>query len=64
MNYNLNFFIPLVFFAWGLSCFFFPHWWYKKVSPEQMAHDQKVFKTLGCVLAPLGIAGLLLYFLS
>ena len=51
-------------FAWGLACILFPQWWYKQVSPEQIARDRRRFKRLGYILTPLGIALLFLHFLT
>ncbi len=64
MKYNFGFFFGVWTFAWGLSCICFPQWWYKKVSPEQMARDRRRFKILGYILTPLGAAALVLHLLS
>ncbi len=64
MKYNFGFFFGVWTFAWGLSCICFPQWWYKKVSPEQMARDRRRFKILGYILTPLGAAALVLQLLS
>jgi len=60
MKHGFNFIFACAMFCRGLSCICVPHWWYKNVSPKQVAHDRKVFKVLGWILTPLGIAALLI----
>ena len=55
MKLGFDFFFGVGMFAWGLSCIFFPQWWYKKVSAEQMARDRKRVKMFGYILTQLGV---------
>jgi hypothetical protein len=60
MKLGFNFLFALWIFAGGLACIFFPQWFYKPVSPEQVARDRRRFRLLGYVLTPLGLAGMLI----
>jgi len=64
MKLGFDFFFGAAMFAWGLACILFPQWWYKQVSPDQIARDRKRIKMLGYILTPLGIVLLLLHFLT
>jgi len=47
--------LALVNMAWGTSCIFFPHWYFKKASPDQATLDRRIYRWLGFGLACLGL---------
>ena len=54
--------LALLFAGWGASAIFFPHWFYRTVTPEQAARDHRRFRTFGFIMLPLGLVLLALRF--
>jgi uncharacterized membrane protein len=56
--------LALLALGWGASLLLFPQWFYRTVTPEQVAKDRKRFRILGFILLPLGIILLALRFMD
>jgi len=63
MKYGSELGFALWLLALGLLFIIFPKWWYKKVSPEQMARDRRRIKVFGYCLTALGVVASLLVIL-
>jgi len=60
----MNLFIAIWFTGVGVALFSFPHWFYRKVSPDQIARDRKIMRVGGLVIMLLGLSLLIMYFLG
>ena len=55
MNDPIGFYLCVVAAAGGLITILFPQWFYRNVTPEQVARDRRIIRRSGFVMLPLGL---------
>jgi uncharacterized membrane protein len=58
----MNLLIAIWFIGVGVALFAFPHWFHRKVSPDQIAKDRKIMRVGGFIIMLLGLALLIMHF--